>query len=75
MPKSKITGVTVSHIHDDDSATETKISRSLEGDDDPTVSLNQDGNIVYLRQESWEDIRDQIELMFQEIQVEQGANQ
>lgn len=74
MPKSKITGVTVSHIHDDDSATETNISRSLEGDDDPVVSLNQNGNIVYLRQESWEDIRDQIEAMFQEMQVEQGAN-
>ena len=71
MPKAKITSVTVSHIWDDDSASETKISRSTEGDDDPTVSLNQDGQIVYLRTESWPEIRDQIDAMFQGMEEEQ----
>ena len=72
MKRSKITSVTVSHIWDDQSTTETTISKSPEGDDDPTVSLKQEEYFVYLRKESWPEIRDQIDAMFQEME---GENQ
>lgn len=70
MPHAKITGVVVTHIFDNDQPIETKINRSLEGDDDPTVDINQDGQTVFLRAESWPEIRDQIDDMFQEMKNE-----
>lgn len=70
MPHAKITGVQVSHIWDDGSTEDIKLTRSLEGDDDPTVSLVAEGVTIYLRPESWPEIRDQIDDMFQEMKNE-----
>ena len=70
MPHAKITGVVVTHIFDDEETIDTKISRSIEGDDDPTVDIHQDGKTVFLRPESWPEIRDEIDAMFQEMEKE-----
>lgn len=73
MPHAKITGVQVSHIWDDGSTEDIKLTRSLEGDDDPTVSLVAEGVTIYLRPESWPEIRDQIDAMFEEMERENKA--
>jgi hypothetical protein len=67
MPKVKISAVTVAHEFDDESASETVISCGRFDDGDGYVSLKDDGDIVYLRVESWPEIRDQIQMMFDGI--------
>jgi hypothetical protein len=61
MPIAKITSVTVSHIWDDESESENKISLNTVDENYPYVSLNQDSACIQLRPESWTKIKDQID--------------
>lgn len=64
MPYSKITGVIVSHVWDDDNIDEYKINVGEFSDTGPYVSVSDDDQVVHFRRESWPEIRDQIDSMF-----------
>lgn len=70
MPKAQITAVVISHIWDDESRTDTEVCRGEFEDQGPYVTLREDNQTVYLRPESWPEIRDQIQDMFDTIEVE-----
>ena len=64
MPRAEVTGVTVSHIWDDESKNDVEINKGYFDDTGPYVSVQDDGQTIYFRPESWLEIRDQIQAMF-----------
>ena len=64
MPHAKITEVVVAHVWDDDSETEIRIKVGTNEHGVPFVALESDGESVRLWAESWEEVRDQIQAMF-----------
>jgi hypothetical protein len=64
MPKVEVAEVTVSHIWDDDSKSDIKIAKGRFGDAGPYVSVKDDDETIYFRPESWPEVRDQIQKMF-----------
>lgn len=70
MPKVKVTAVTVSHIWDDDSQSDIEVRCGRFSDTGHYVSLKDDGQTVFIRPESWDEIRDQIQAMMDEIDGE-----
>ena len=71
MPKVKVTGVTVAYVWDDDSKSETTVCCGRFDNTGPYVSVKEDsGETIYLRPESWPEIRDQIQEMFDAMERE-----
>lgn len=68
MPRAKVTGVTVSHIWDDDSQSDIEISSGRFEDTGHYVSVKDDNQTIYIRPESWGEIRDQIQAMMDEME-------
>ena len=64
MPRSEIKSVTVSHIYDDDSVDDFKIEKGEFEATGKYVSLNDGDQTIYLRPESWPEIREQIQSFF-----------
>lgn len=69
MPTVKVTGVTVSHIWDDESQSDYEIRCGRFDGTGHYVSLKDDGNMVFIRPDSWPEIRDQIQCMMDELEA------
>jgi len=68
MPTSKVTAVTISHQWDDDSSSDIIVSRGSFSDLGPYVSIKEDGgDCIYIRPESWPEIRDQAQGFFDDM--------
>lgn len=70
MPRTQKTAVVISHICDDDSRSDIEICRGSFNDDGPYVTIRDDSQTVYLRPESWPNIRDAIQDFFDDIESE-----
>lgn len=62
--KTEVTAITISHIWDDESQTDISIRKGIFDDTGAYVSVEDDGQTIYLRPESWPEIRDQIQGFF-----------
>ena len=71
MPTVKVTGVTVSHVWDDESQSDYEIRCGRFDDTGPYVSVTDDSDTIFIRPESWGEIRDQIQSMMDEL-IAQG---
>lgn len=68
MPRCKVTGVIVSHIWDDDSSTDYEIKLRKDDQGNSEVWVTQSDTFIALHEESWPEIRDQIQAMMDEIE-------
>ena len=67
MPSVEITGVTVSHVWDDGSKNKIVISKASFEDTGNYVSVKEDDQIIYFLADSWPEIRDQVQSMFDDL--------
>jgi hypothetical protein len=70
MPRVEVTSATVSHIWDDNSSSDVKISKMTSNDTGFAVLVNEGQDTICLRPESWPEIRDQIDAMMDQIAQE-----
>lgn len=64
MPTVEVTSVTVSHIWDDKTKSDTEVEKGTFDDTGPYVAVREDDGSIYFRPESWPEIRGQIQSMF-----------
>lgn len=70
MPVSQVTKVTVSHVWDDKTSTDVEISKRCNDPSGQHIALTTDGETVCIFPESWDEIRDQIDAMMDEIHLD-----
>lgn len=68
MPKAEITRVVVPSIHEDGSTIDIIIRKGKFDDRGTSVSIDDDGQTVYVYPCSWPDIRDQIQGLIDSIE-------
>lgn len=64
MPYAEITSVTVTTVWDDNSVTDTQVAFKRHDDGQEVIYLTQDDNKVAIYFETWGELRDQIQGLF-----------
>ena len=67
MPHSRVSGVVVTHVWDDGSEQNYTLTSS-KNDQGFRVEISDGGDLIHLYKESWDEIRDQIDGLFEQAQ-------
>ena len=72
MPKAKVTSVTVAHVFESGNTQDYRIGL-YKRDDETVISVRDGSGTVWLRPESWPEVREQINGFMDDLAQEKGA--